>query len=296
MFLNNDKGEIWETWELWESSEVKLIMLKTPKSPKTLSKTKIMISKNKIKQIRSLELKKHRNEQGLFVAEGNKLVSDLLFTFDSELIIAKPSWMATQGDIPAKELLIADEEDIRKASFLKNPQDVIAIFHQPQWSLEEADPGSQLILVLDGVQDPGNLGTIIRLADWYGIEHIICSHDTADVFNPKVVQATMGALARVKIHYTDLEDYLSKQKDTGTTLYGTFLDGENMYAKELTPAGIIIMGNEGNGIRPSIEALINEKLFIPNYPVGSETSESLNVAMATAIICAEFRRRISLFP
>lgn len=250
-----------------------------------------MVSKNKIKQIRSLELKKHRNEQGLFVAEGNKLVSDLLFAFESELIIAKPSWMATQGDIPSKELLVADDEDIRKASFLKNPQDVIAIFRQPQWSLDEADPMSQLVLVLDGIQDPGNLGTIIRLADWYGIEHIICSLDTADVFNPKVIQATMGGLARVKVHYTELETYLSGQKGNGVPLYGTFLDGENMYEKDLTPTGILIMGNEGNGIRPSIETLVNEKLFIPNYPVGRETSESLNVAMATAIIIAEFRRR-----
>lgn len=250
-----------------------------------------MISKNKIKQIRSLELKKHRNEQGLFVAEGNKLVADLLFVFESELIIAKPSWMATQGDIPSKELLIADDEDIRKASFLKNPQDVIAIFRQPQWSLEEADPLSELVLVFDGVQDPGNLGTIIRLADWYGIEHIVCSPDTVDVFNPKVVQATMGALARVKVHYTELEPYLSRQKENGVSLYGTFLDGENMYEKDLTATGLLIMGNEGNGIRPSTEALVNEKLFIPNYPAGRETSESLNVAMATAIICAEFRRR-----
>jgi len=251
-----------------------------------------MVSKNKIKYIRSLEMKKHRNEEGVFVAEGNKLVADLLFAFDSELIIAKPSWMATQGDIPARELLIADEEEIRKASFLKNPQDVIAVFKQPVWSLNEVYPSSQLILALDSVQDPGNLGTIIRLADWYGIEHIICSMDTADVFNPKVVQATMGALARVKVHYTDLESYLTEQQQAGIPLYGTFLDGENMYTKELSPTGILIMGNEGNGIRPSIEQLVNEKLLIPNYPAGRETTESLNVAVAAAIMCAEFRRRV----
>lgn len=251
-----------------------------------------MISKNKLKYIRSLENKKHRSEEGVFMAEGNKLVADLLYTFDSELIIAKSSWMATQGTIPAKELLLADEEDIRKASLLKNPQDVIAVFKQPQWSMDELSPENQLILILDGVQDPGNLGTIIRVADWYGIEHIICSMDTADVFNPKTVQATMGSLARVKVHYTDPESFLAKQKEHHIPVYGTFPDGENMYQKELSSNGFIIMGNEGNGIRPAIASLVSEKLFIPNYPAGKETSESLNVAMATAIVCAEFRRKL----
>lgn len=251
-----------------------------------------MVSKNKLKYIRSLELKKHRNADGVFIAEGNKLVADLLFAFDSELIIAKPSWMATQGDIPAKELLIADEEDIQKASLLKAPQDVIAVFKQPLWTIETISPETQLILALDGIQDPGNLGTIIRIADWFGIEHLVCSMDTVDVFNPKVVQATMGSLARVKVHYTDLESYLTKQKEAGISIYGTFLDGENMYDKNLSSNGFIVMGNEGNGVRPSIESRVNEKLFIPNYPTERETSESLNVAMATAIVCAEFRRRL----
>lgn len=251
-----------------------------------------MVSKNKLKYIRSLDSKKHRNEEGVFIAEGNKLVADMLYAFESELIIAKPSWMATQGDIPARELLIADEEDIRKASLLKNPQDVIAVFKQPQWSIDDISPENQLILVLDGVQDPGNLGTIIRIADWFGVEHLICSMDTADVFNPKVVQATMGSLARVKVHYTDPEPYLTKQKEAGIPVYGTFPDGENMYGRELSPNGFIIMGNEGNGIRPAIASLADEKLFIPDYPAGKDSSESLNVAMATAIVCAEFRRRL----
>ena len=234
-----------------------------------------MLSKSKIKQIRSLELKKFRNELNAFVAEGNKLVADMLHAFECDLLIAKPSWMATQGDIPAKELLEADDDDIRKASFLKNPQDVLAVFKRPTWSLDDADPKKQLILALDGIQDPGNLG----------------SQDTADVFSPKTVQATMGALVHVKVHYTDLHDYLKKQAEQQIPLYGTFLDGENMYAKELSETGIIIMGNEGNGIRPEIETLVNEKLYIPNYPQDRETSESLNVALATAVVCAEFRRR-----
>lgn len=250
-----------------------------------------MLSKNKVKYIRSLELKKFRNEYNVFVAEGNKLVADMLPAFECELMIAKPAWMATQGDIPAKELLVADDEDIRKASFLKSPQDVIALFKRPQWQLEQADPSQKLLLALDGIQDPGNLGTIIRLADWFGIKDIICSPDTADVFSPKTVQATMGALSRVRVHYTPLEPYLQKQAAQQIPLYGTFLDGDNMYAKTLSTHGIIIMGNEGNGIRPAIEACVNEKIFIPNYPAEQETSESLNVAIATAVVCAEFRRR-----
>lgn len=251
-----------------------------------------MLSKNKLKYIHSLESKKCRNEHGVFLAEGNKLVADMLPAFEGELILATPSWMATQGDIPVKELLVADEEDIRRASLLKNPQDVIAVFRQPGWTIESVDPARQLVLALDGIQDPGNLGTIIRLADWFGVENVVCSPDTADVFNPKVVQATMGALAHVKVHYTDLEVFLQEQKKNAIPVYGTFLDGENMYTKELAATGIIVMGNEGNGIRPSIEALITEKLFIPNFPAERETSESLNVATATAIVCAEFRRRL----
>lgn len=252
-----------------------------------------MLSKNNIKYIRSLELKKFRNEYNLFIAEGNKLVADMLPAFECELLVAKPCWMATQGDIVAKELLVAEEDDIRKASLLKNPQDVIALFKRPQWNLQEADPAQQLVLALDGVQDPGNLGTIIRLADWFGIHDIVCSPDTADVFNPKTVQATMGALSHVRVHYTDLEEYLRKQSEREIPIFGTFLDGENMYNKTLSAHGIIVMGNEGNGIRPAIQNLVNEKIFIPNYPLGEETSESLNVAIATAIVCAEFRRRQS---
>ena len=176
-------------------------------------------------------------------------------------------------------------------SFLKNPQDVLAIFKRPNWDITEITPEKELVLALDGIQDPGNLGTIIRLADWFGISHIVCSKDTADVFSPKTVQATMGALAHVKIHYTDLETFLQAQSAQAIPLYGTFLGGENLYEKTLSGNGILIMGNEGNGIRPAIEAFVNEKLYIPNYPEGRDTSESLNVAIATAVVCAEFRRR-----
>ena len=143
-----------------------------------------MLSKAKLKQIRSLEIKKYRNELKRFVAEGNKLIAEMLPAFECELLIAKPCWMATQGNIPARELLEADDADLRKASFLKTPQDVLAVFNIPDWDLQEADPSSSLVLVLDGIQDPGNLGTIVRLADWFGIEHVVCSPDTADIFSP----------------------------------------------------------------------------------------------------------------
>ena len=164
--------------------------------------------------------------------------------------------------------MVAEEDDIRKASFLKNPQDVLAIFKRPNWDITEITPEKELVLALDGIQDPGNLGTIIRLADWFGISHIVCSKDTADVFSPKTVQATMGALAHVKIHYTDLETFLQAQSAQAIPLYGTFLGVENLYEKTLSGNGILIMGNEGNGIRPAIEAFVNEKLYIPNYPEG----------------------------
>lgn len=247
-----------------------------------------MLAKSKIKYIRSLEFKKYRVASHAFVAEGNKMVSEMLGCFECELLIAKSSWMATQGDIPAKELLLAEDDDIRKASFLKNPQDVLAVFKIPSYSLEKIDFSRQLLIALDGVQDPGNLGTIIRLADWYGIEHIVCSPDTADAFAPKTVQATMGALSRVKVHYTELERFL---QTISIPVYGTFLDGENIYRKSLSSCGVIVMGNEGNGIRPPVASLIKEKIYLPNYPKGRDTSESLNVAIATAIVCAEFRRR-----
>jgi len=247
-----------------------------------------MLSKSKIKYIRSLEMKKFRTESGSFLAEGNKLVKDILPFFDCELLVAKPSWMAQQGDISAGELIAADESDIEKASLLKTPQDVIAVFKQPNHRLNKEELKHNLSLVLDGVQDPGNLGTIVRLADWFGIGNIICSPDTADIFNPKTVQATMGAIARVKVFYTPLSELLNDLTDL--PIFGAFLDGKNIYQEKLPPAGLIVMGNEGKGISRSVAKYISQKLYIPNYPQGTETTESLNVAAAAAIICSEFRR------
>jgi TrmH family RNA methyltransferase len=253
-----------------------------------------MLSKSKIKHIRSLEMKKFRTESGCFLAEGNKLVRDILPFFDCELLVAKPSWMAQQGDIRAGELIAAESGDIEKASLLKTPQDVIAVFKQPHYLLNTEQLKHNLSLVLDGIQDPGNLGTIVRLADWFGIKTVICSPDTADIFNPKTVQATMGAIAHVQVFYTALPEWLNElNASTGLPVYGAFLEGKNIYQETLTANGLIVMGNEGKGIRRSVAGHISHKLYIPTYPLETETTESLNVAVATAIVCSEFRRRLN---
>lgn len=254
-----------------------------------------MISKNKLKYIHSLEQKKARQREGVFVAEGTKIVSELLLAgFHPQCLIGTEEWFDTMPKSHSNdaEHILVSEEELRKASFLQHPQQVMGIFSTPQSNSLPAPEwfASNLCLVLDGVQDPGNLGTIIRIADWFGIATIICSRETADAFAPKVVQATMGSIARVKVIYTDLMPFLSSLPFS-TPIYGTLLDGDNIYSKSLTANGIIIMGNEGNGISTAIRPLVNHKLFIPSYPADKPTAESLNVAIATAITVAEFRRR-----
>ncbi len=249
------------------------------------------LSKNQIKYIRSLELKKNRKNDKVFLAEGPKLVGDLLGHFFCPLLIATPKWLETHKNVPADCIITANEEELARASLLKTPQQVLAVFQQPDNYIDTSVIEHSLCLALDDIQDPGNLGTIIRLADWFGIEHIFCSPNTVDIYNPKTIQATMGGIAHVKVHYTPLPE-LIRSIDT-CAVYGTFLDGANMYECQLSSTGLIIMGNEGNGISPEIKQLIKQKLYIPNYPLGKESTESLNVAIATAIVCAEFRRRSS---
>jgi TrmH family RNA methyltransferase len=245
-----------------------------------------MISKNQIKAIHQLELKKYRQREGLFVAEGPKGVGDLLrHGFQPKQLFATDEWdysSFNQNDIGQSQQNVTEEE-LRKISFLQHPQQVLATFPIP--SSEFPTIPNALSLALDGVQDPGNLGTIIRIADWFGIETIFCSHETADAYNPKVVQATMGSIARVHIYYVNLQELLAH---TPLPVYGTLLDGNDIYQQELTTEGIIVMGNEGNGISTPIRQLINNKLLIPPFRQGAE---SLNVAIATAITCSEFRRR-----
>ncbi len=250
-----------------------------------------MLSKSLQKQISALENKKQRKESGLFVAEGGKTVLDLMAAgLKADKLIATAEWLEQHGRVSGAEVIEVSNDEMRRISFQQTPQGIMGIFRQPQHKLDTSAPERELCLALDNVQDPGNLGTIIRIADWFGIENIFCSIGTADIYNPKTVQATMGAIGRVKVHYTDLPTLLATIKDKAP-LYGTFLDGEDIYQKELKNKGLIIMGNEGNGISKECGAHITERLFIPNYPIGRETSESLNVSVATAIICSEFRRR-----
>lgn len=250
-----------------------------------------MLSKNRIKYIHSLELAKIRKEEQAFIAEGFKTVGELLGKFPCKLLIAVPEWLKANPTPFAMEVCEVTQEELQKASLLKTPQKVLAVFQQPTYSVDATLPQRELCLALDDVQDPGNLGTIVRIADWFGIEHIFCSRNTVDVFNPKVVQASMGAVARVQVHYVDLESFIKSMPPT--PVYGTFLEGKTIYTEQLTAHGLIIMGNEGKGISDKIKQLVTHKLFIPNYPQGRETSESLNVAIATSITCAEFRRRLS---
>ena len=250
-----------------------------------------MLSKARIKQIHSLEQKKYRRQEGLFVAEGHKLVGELLAAGHTPTYLCHTELWTSNTPLSCPVDLVSEAE-LKSASLLQHPQQVLALFPLPQWQLPTIETCREtLILALDGVQDPGNLGTICRLADWFGIEDIICSTETADIFNPKAIQATMGAISRVRVHYANLKDILAEAATQDTHIYGTFLDGKNIYERTLTPHGIIVMGNEGKGISPDIEALVTDKLFIPNYPSDRPTTESLNVAVATAITCAEFRRR-----
>ena len=235
-----------------------------------------MLSKNQIKLVRSLEMKKNRKRENLFVAEGPKVVGDL------SRAGFKPHVIFSTVERPGSQLVT--EEELRRISFLQHPQEVLAVFEIPT----ERKSAEGLVLALDGIQDPGNLGTIIRIADWFGVSTIYCSPDTVDVYNPKVVQATMGSIAHIPIIYCDLAELISRAK---CPVYGTLLDGEDIYQQELSTEGIIVMGNEGNGISQEIRPLITHRLLIPNFSTSTETAESLNVAIATAITCSEFRRR-----
>lgn len=253
-----------------------------------------MLSKNKIKFIHSLGAKKNRDSLNLFCAEGEKCVEDLFSKFQCQTLIAKKDWI-DKKQLTAKEIVYIDSADeLKPISAHKTPQPVFAVFEKTEQKLIINDLLSQLSLVLDEIQDPGNLGTIIRIADWFGIRNVICSKNTTDVFNPKALQATMGAAARVHVHYVDLVDFLKTihKKNPDFPIYGTLLSGKNIYETSLQKNGLIVMGNEGNGICKEVENLVSQQLLIPNFPQGEKTSESLNVSVATAIVCAEFRRRM----
>lgn len=243
------------------------------------------MTKAEIQFVRSLADKQVRDQERLFIAEGEKLISEII---DSPLRIR--NIYALDGVLKGRAEVVTPKE-MERISQLKSASNCLAVVEQPRFATPIAAPAESLSLALDGVQNPGNLGTIIRLADWFGISDIFCSESTADCYNPKVIQATMGAILRVRVHYLPLADFLERTAKGGTPIYGTMLDGRNIYHTDLTPNGIIVMGNEGKGVSPECAKHFTHRLLIPSFPPERQGSESLNVAMATGIVCAEFRRR-----
>ncbi len=247
------------------------------------------ISANEIKRVRSLSDKKFRDRYGLFCVEGEKMVDEALRSgFDVETVYRKDE---------------IGEEQMSRISSLSSPSPALAVVRKPQdinlssdAALSSALGRSGLYLALDTIRDPGNLGTILRVADWFGIDAVFAAPDTVDVFNPKVVQATMGAIFRVKFHYAEIPALCRAAVSAGGNVYGTFLDGSDMYEKQLNPGkdspSVIVIGNESNGISDEVAGLVSDRLYIPPYPKNDTGSESLNAAVATAITVAEFRRRM----
>lgn len=254
-----------------------------------------MITKQTIKLVGSLSDVRDRRKTGLFVAEGTKCVLDILPHFACSKIFATAEWIeehaATIEAETRRQIEVASRGELRQMTRLQATPPVIALFVLPAPPVADSSrPARALTLALDRVQDPGNLGTIIRTCDWMGVDTIVASHDTVDAFSPKVVQATMGAIARVRVIYTDLSAFIAGMP-AGTDIYGTFLDGENIYTTVIGDCGLLVMGNEGCGISPQVADTVTHRLFIPPYPAGRPTSESLNVATATAVCLSEFRAR-----
>jgi len=249
----------------------------------------MLISNNEIKRIKSLQQKKFRDESGLFIVEGEKMVCELQ---QSGWKVDRTYYRDEIGD-----------DCMKRISALSNPSPVLAVAHKPHdiyvsdpQQIESLFDEGGLFLALDTIRDPGNLGTILRIADWFGIKAVFAAKDTVDVFNPKVVQSTMGAIFRVKMHYVDLPAISEMVLNHGGKVYGTFLDGRNMYECDLESGVhkpvVIVIGNESEGISPAMREMVSDRLYIPPYPADSPGSESLNAAVATAITLAEFRRRI----
>lgn len=240
-----------------------------------------MVSKNQIKLITSLQQKKYRKQEQLFFAEGVKVVQELLQSnFElQDLFTTKQDFLTVSKD----KVHAISEAELKKISALSTPNTCLAVFKIPKVK-ELVQNG--LIVALDDVRDPGNLGTIIRLCDWFGIETLFCSEESVDIYNPKVVQATMGSISRVNVVYGNLETFLASAK---LPIFGTFMDGKNIYQEKSPNEGIIIMGNEANGISASVEKLVSERIAIPRFG-NLQVTESLNVATATAIILSEFKR------
>ncbi|HAG16273.1 MAG TPA: RNA methyltransferase [Bacteroidales bacterium] len=245
-----------------------------------------MLTNSDIKLINSLKISKHRKEHGLFLVEGPKMLEELLANplFKILFVAAIPSWAKNLPSDSTFEVKEISEKALQKFSNFSTANEVLAVVHIPEYP-SFFPTKEELFLVLDGLQDPGNLGTIIRTAEWFGIKDILCSANTVDCFNPKVVQATMGSIFRVRCHYLDLQVLL---QETNLPIYGTLLNGQNIYNQKLESSGFIVVGNESKGISREIQKLITKPLTIPSFNFSK--AESLNASVATAIVCAEFRR------
>ncbi|MFO8234796.1 MAG: RNA methyltransferase [Bacteroidales bacterium] len=256
-----------------------------------------MLSKNKIKFINRLKKKKERNEKKLFLAEGEKIVNEMIHSsLETATLVAEEKFINTLTKHELNkidEIIPVKSNELQHISSLKTPNKALAVIKQPLFSINTSEIRNSLTLGIDAINDPGNLGTIVRIADWFGIYNIFCSEDTVDVYNPKSVQATMGAISRVKIHYINLQKIIEQlREDKNFNIYGCFLEGSNIYKENLSPYGLIILGSESHGVSEPVSKLVYNKLYIPNFSTNKHiSSESLNVSIATGIVCSEFRRR-----
>ncbi|MCH5245785.1 MAG: RNA methyltransferase [Muribaculaceae bacterium] len=253
-------------------------------------------SKSILKYVKSLADTKKRSIFGCFKAEGTKCVLDTLAHFETEIILATSAWyddFGTSVPVGVKRYYCSGS-DMERMTSLSTAPEVIAVYKIPQRQFDVCEAARNLVLALDTIQDPGNMGTIIRIADWFGVRHVICSKATVDSYNPKVIQATMGAISRVSVTYHNLPALLSELKDSGIEICGTFLHGENIYtaSTKLPQNGVIVIGNEGRGISDEVSALVTRRLTIPPYPAGVQTSESLNAAIAAAVTLSTFRQKL----
>lgn len=254
-----------------------------------------MLSKNKARLVISLQKKKTREEEGLYVIEGDKIVREFLASgIPMKLLVAKPEFIKSipSAYIPKScEIAEASFEDLRQISTMKTPHNALAVVIMPENRLDITETLDDLCVALEYVQDPGNLGTIIRAAGWFGIRNIICSHDCVDVYNPKVIQASMGALLHVNVFYHDLKDLLKEAPGRKISVYGAVLEGESIYESELNNKGVILLGNESKGISVDLAPYITDRIMIPGFSVAKPGMDSLNVGMAASIVFSEFRRR-----
>ena len=251
------------------------------------------ISSSVRKSVASLAQTKHRRRSGLFMAEGTKCVADTCHHFECISLCASAEWLDAHRDIAERfaNVYKANSSDMARMTALATPSDVIAVYAKPEYIFNAEMAESCLVLALDRVQDPGNLGTIIRVSDWMGVTDIIASSDTVDAFSPKVIQSTMGSISRVRVHYVDLPDVLKSISQRNIPVYGTFLNGTSIYKSGLSENGVIVMGNEGQGISAEVAGTVSRRILLPSFPPERPTAESLNVAVATSLTLAEFRRR-----